>query len=143
MSETSVYREVREYIARKIEDGIVVNVDWLAHEIVANKNRISGEDLEFYTVCAFDKVRDIVKRCVGKYDAKPTTDAQLVLDGFEHLQVAYTVERSGQVVLVPVNQLTDEEIEHRAAEYEKMAVGCRAHARELREYRRARASRAA
>lgn len=134
MAETSVYREVREFIAAKIARGEIVSVDWLTHEIVANKRGISGDDVEFYRVCAFTHVRDVVKRCVGKYDAKPATDVQLVLDGFEHLQVAYTVERRGENVLVPVDQLTDCEIEGRAVEYEKMAKGCLAHAKELRSY---------
>lgn len=140
MSETSVYREVREYIADKISQGHIVSVDWLTHDIVRNKSDIEGGDVEFYRVCAFTHVRDVVKRCVGKYDAKPKSDAQLTLDGFEHLQVAYSVERSGQVVLVPVDQLSDEEIELRAAEYDKMARGCIGHAEELRAYRITRAS---
>ena len=140
MSETSVYREVREYISDKIARGEVVMVDWLTHEIVANKSAIEGDDVEFYRVCAFTHVRDVVKRCIGKYDAKPKTDEQLILDGFEHLQVAYSVERSGHVVLVPVDQLSDAEINLRADEYMKMARGCRDHAKELRAYALSRAT---
>lgn len=138
MKESSIYPEVRKYIADKVLRGEVVIVDWLTHEIVASKAEISGLDVEFYRVCAFTHVKDVVKRCVGKYDAKEQTDKQLRLDGFEHLQVAYTVTREGQVVLVPVDQLTDDEIEARASEYMAMAESCRAHARELRSYRRAR-----
>lgn len=138
MSETSIYGEVRKFIADKIANGETVVVEWLTHEIVASKPDIEGSDTEFYRVCAFTHVKDVVKRCVGKYDAKPVTDQQLTLDGFEHLQVAYTVERNKQIVLVPVDQLTDEEIEARAREYEQMAISCRAHARELRSYKSAR-----
>jgi hypothetical protein len=143
MAETSVYREVREYISAKISRGEVVMVDWLTHEIVANKSDIEGGDVEFYRVCAFTHVRDVVKRCVGKYDAKPKTEDQLVLDGFSHLQVAYSVERAGQTVLVPVDQLSDAEIDLRAAEYDKMARGCEEHAEELRSYKHSRSQVAA
>lgn len=59
---------------------------------------------------------------------------QLVLDGFEHLQIAYTFEREGRTVLVPVDQCSEIELERRAREYDDMANGCRAHSRELREY---------
>ncbi len=138
MQESSIYPEVRKFIAEKVARGDVVVIDWLTHEIVSSKAAITGTDTEFYRICAFTHVKDVVKRCIGKYDGQPKTDRQLTLDGFEHLQVAYTVMRDDQIVLVPVDQMTDEEIEARAKEYEAMALGCRAHARELRSYKSAR-----
>jgi hypothetical protein len=138
MSETSIYGDVRKFIADKVANGEIVVVEWLTHEIISSKSDIDGGDTEFYRVCAYTHIKDVVKRCVGKYDSKPVLDQQLTLDGFEHLQVAYTVERDAQIVLVPVNQLTDDEIEARAKEYERMALSCRAHARELRAYQAAR-----
>lgn len=134
MADTSIYPEVRKFIADKIANGEQVVVEWLTHEIIRKKADISGDDTDFYRVCAYTHVKDVVKRCVGKYDAVCKADDQLVLDGFEHLQVAYTVNRKGIVVLVPVDQLSDEEIEARAVEYEQMALGCIAHAKELRSY---------
>ncbi|RWD23054.1 hypothetical protein [Mesorhizobium sp.] len=137
--QNSVYSEVRRIIAGKIERGETVVVDWVTHEIIASKAGIEGPDVEFYRICAFTHVKDVVKRCVGRYDAKPASaDQQLVLAGFEHLQTAYTVLRGGEVVLVPVDQLTDEEVEDRAKDLDAMALGCRAHARELRSYSRER-----
>ena len=138
MSKTSIYAEVRQIIADKIENGDSVIVEWLTREIITSRSRIKGGDCVFYRLCAYAHVKNIVKRCIGKYDARPTTDAQLTLEGFEHLQVAYTVTRASQVVLVPVDKLTDQELEARSREYEQMAKGCQAHARELRSYLRAR-----
>lgn len=135
---SDVSKEVRKIIADKIASGETIVVDWLAHEIVAGKSAIDGDDAPFYRVCAYTHVRDVVKRCVGKYDVKPTTDEQLILAGFEHLQVAYSVCRGDQTVLVPVDQLSDRELLDRAAEYELMARGCRAHAAEIRSYVQAR-----
>jgi hypothetical protein len=140
MNETSIYGEVRKIISDKVAEGKVVVVDWLTHEIISAKAAIEGADVEFYRVCAFTHVKDVVKRCVGKYGAKPDTDAQLVLSGFEHLQVAYSVMRDNEIVLVPVDLLSDEEIDDRAAEYDRMAKGCIAHARELRSFKRTRRS---
>ncbi len=134
MSEGSIFTEVRKFIADKIDNGETIVVAWLANEFVSSKSGIEGEDAEFYRECALLQLRDIVRRCVGKYDAKPVTNAQLILKGFEHLQVAYTVPRGAQIVLVPVNQLTDAELLDRAAEYDLMAKGCKAHAREIRSY---------
>lgn len=133
-SEDSIYPLVREYIDEKLARGEVVVVDWLTHEIIGGRPGIEEDDTEFYRVCAFVHIKDVVKRCVRKFDTKPITDEQLVLDGFEHLQVAYTVPRNGRIELVPVDQLSDVELEARAAEYEAMAKGCRAHARELRTF---------
>lgn len=138
MAETSIYGEVRKIIADKISRQEVVIIDWLTHEIVSGKAGIEGPDADFYRVCAFTHVKDVVKRCVGKYDSKPESDRQLVLSGFEYLQVAYTVVRNGDVVLVPVDMLTDDEIEGRAQVFEEMAKGCKAHAMELRKFKRSR-----
>jgi hypothetical protein len=138
MDSTSITSEVRKFIANKIASKETVVIDWLTNDIVSSKDEIEGSDLPFYRVCAFKHVRDIVKSCVGKYDRKPSTDSQIVLPGFEHLQVAYTVSRDGENVLVPVDLISDEELAMRAAEYDGMAQGCLAHALEIREYIKAR-----
>lgn len=139
MDENSITSEVRKFIADKIASGVVVHVDYLTAEIINSKDDIDGEDLPFYRTCAHTHVRKIVKKCVGKYDAKRETDRQLTLDGFDHLQVAYTVQREGETVLVPVDQCTDAELLTRATEYVSMAKGCRDHATELHNYVNARA----
>lgn len=139
MKQPSIRAEVRKFIADKIAHKEVIAVDWLTHEIVNSRADIEGEDAPFYRVCAYKHVRDEVKACVDKYDAKtPVSDSQLVLDGFEHLQVAYTVERKGITQLVPIDMLTDAELTKRAIEFEDMAKGCRKHALEIRGYVKAR-----
>lgn len=143
MDETSITTEIRKFIADKIASGAIVHVDFLTAEIIAGKDAIDGDDLPFYRTCAHTHVRKIVKRCVGKYDVKPSTDRQLTLDGFEHLQRAYTVQRGGETVLVPVDQCTNAELLARAAEYVTMAKGCRDHATEIHAYIEARADEAA
>lgn len=135
----SIYTEVREFVQDRIDAGVVTRVDWLTSEYIGTKADVSGGDVPFYRVCAQNHVADIVKRVVGKYDAKPKqADRQLVLPGFDHLQKAYTVARDGVVVLVPIALCTTEELRGRADEYDVMAKGCEAHAREIREYINAR-----
>jgi hypothetical protein len=140
MDDTSVTTEIRKFIADKIASGVIVHVDYLTAEIVGSKDAIDGDDLPFYRVCAHKHVRGIVKSVVSKYDAKTTTDRQLTLAGFEYLQVAYTFNRSGDVVLVPVDLCTDAELTARAFEYVGMAKGCRDHAVEIHKYVEARSS---
>lgn len=139
-SKTEVTREIRALVQDRIAAGVIVRVDWFTAEILAMKSRIEGEDADFYLACGADVIRDTVKRCIGDYEPQATTSAQLVMDGFDHLQKAYTVNRDGERVLVPVDLLTDVEIEGRAAELDDMARGCIHHAHELRGYQRARAA---
>jgi hypothetical protein len=139
-SKTDVTREIRAMVQDRIAAGVIVRVDWFTQEILSLKSRIEGDDADFYIACGADFIRDAVKRCIGDYAPKAMTVPQLIMDGFEHLQKAYTVNRDGENVLVPVDLLTDEEVEGRAAELEDMARGCIAHARELRGYMRHRAA---
>lgn len=137
----SIYSEVREFVQDRIDSGVITRVDWLTAEYLGGKADIAGDDVSFYRVCAQEHVGRIVKRVVGKYDAAPDKpDQQLVLPGFDHLQRAYTVSRDGATVLVPINLLTAQELLVRAAEYDEMAKGCRAHAREIREFVKSRAA---
>lgn len=141
-SKSDVTAEIRSIVADRINSGVIVRVEWLTTEILSMKSRIEGEDADFYIACGVDFIKDTVKRVVGDYRPKASViaDAQIVMDGFDHMQRAYTVDREGETVLVPVHLLSDEEIEGRAAELEGMARGCINHARELRAYRMSRAA---
>lgn len=130
----SIYTEVREFIQSKLAAGVILRADWVTAEIMGSKSEPECEDADFYLICARDKISDTVKRCLGKYKPALVTDDQLKLPGFDHIQQAYPVERSGERLLVPVDLLTAQEIEARASEYDAMAAGCRAHARELRDF---------
>jgi hypothetical protein len=140
-SKTEVTQEIRRLVTDRVDAGSTIRVNWFTQEILTMKSEIEGEDADFYVACAADFIRDTVKRCIGDYQPKATaTDAQIVMDGFDHMQKAYTVTRDNEVVLVPVQDLTPDEIEGRAAELEGMARGCIAHARELRAYNQGRVS---
>lgn len=131
----SLQTEVREYIQDQLDAGVIIRAEWVTAGILHSKAEPECEDADFYLLCARAHLAEIVKRCIGKYKAAPVTDEQLVLPGFDHLQRGYQVDREGVRFLVPTDLLTDAEIEARAAEYEAMAAGCRAHARELRDFK--------
>lgn len=130
----SLYADVRDFIQGRLDAGLILRADWVTAEILAGKQEPECEDADFYLICARNHISEVVKRCIGKYSAKPTTDEQLKLPGFEHMQKAYQVEREGVRLLVPTDMLTDAELLRRADEYDEMAVGCRAHAREIRDF---------
>jgi hypothetical protein len=135
----SIYTECKKFVHDRVEAGVITRTDWMTSEYLGTKDRVEGDDLPFYRVCAIAHVNEVMKQVVGKYDSKKErADSQLVFPGFSHMQKAYTVQRDGIRLLVPVSLLTDEEIEARAAQYDEMAQGCRDHARELREFKSAR-----
>lgn len=144
MEAINVYGEIRKLITDCVDRGEARTVASYVDIIMADHSDIEGADADFYLICTRARVKDIVSKVIGKFSPKEeTTERQLVLDGFQHLQVAYTFERDSQTVLVPVDQCTEMELMARAREYEEMAVGCRAHAREIREYVSARTGQAA
>lgn len=130
----NLYAEIRKFIQDRIDAGIILRAEWVTAEILGAKEEPECADADFYLICARNHIAEIVKKCIGKYSPKPTTDAQLVLKGFEHMQSGYLVEREGVRVLVPTDLLSDAELLARAEEYDAMAVGCRAHAREIRDF---------
>lgn len=134
-----IFAEVRGFIQDRLDSGVILRAEWVTTEILGSKAEPECADADFYLLCARAHLSEVVKRCIGKYRAAPVSDEQLVLPGFEHLQRGYQVEREGVRLLVPTDLLTDAEIDARADEYEAMAAGCRAHARELREFKGRRA----
>ncbi len=140
-----IYSEVSKFIADKIDSGEIIRVEWLTTELMERHNGIAGDDLAFYRTCTRAHLQNVVNKCIGKYDteAKAQPEAQIVLAGFEHLQRAYTIERNGSNMLIPVDKCSDAELLRRAGEYEDMAIGCRRHAKELRSFVNNRAAEAA
>lgn len=128
-----LYAEVRKFIQDRIDAGVILRAEWVTAEILGSKSDPECDDADFYLICARNHIAEVVKKCIGKYQSKPVSDAP-VLKGFEHMQSGYLVEREGVRVLVPTDMLTDAELLARADEYDAMAVGCRAHAREIRDF---------
>jgi hypothetical protein len=126
---------IARLVADKIDAGHVVNMQWATKEILDTYCDIEGRDVDFYLITAKFYIADLVKRCIKKYDTPDQTESgQIIMDGFDHLQKAYPVERGEGREIVPVSLLTDKELELRAAAYDKMAEGCEAHAKEIRKY---------
>lgn len=145
MTETDLDHEVESFLLGRIEAGETIPADWIATAVIEQHPNIDGEDTEWYRSHVYGAVRNSVRRVLRKF--KPTEDEgrdeQMILPGFERLQRAYLVEREAAQRVVPINQLTDEEIAAKVVEYETMAAGCLKHADELRRYLQERSSRAA
>lgn len=141
---SDITKQVRKEIHDTLDKGLIVDQDEIAAAIIGARPDIHGGDAEFYRLFAFEHARDVARSCIKKAKASDLDpELQLTLPGFDHLQKAYFVRRGRRNLLVPVDQCTDIELLARAKEYDEMAKGCRAHAREIREYVAARAGQAA
>lgn len=134
MDENSVTSDIHRLIDERLANGVAVHVRWIADAIISERSDIAGGDAPFYRECTFKELTRLAKRAIGKFDVEDETDEQMVLPGFVHLCRAYPITRDDAVVLVPVTLCTDDELMARAAHLDKQAAGCRAHAREIREY---------
>ena len=124
--------DIRKLVSDTIASGTIGHVQFFTARILVDHPDIQGEDADFYTICAQETVKNMVKAAVGKYD-QPQADTPL-LEGFEHLQEAYPVHRNGEHLLVPVHFVTDEEFELRCAQYEGAIKGYVKHVQEIRAY---------
>jgi hypothetical protein len=137
MNITDLEESARRLIADKINRAEEVQMPWAVQELIQAAGEITGEGVEFYKLCAREYIYRVVKKVVDKYDqssAEREDNDQMRLEGFDHLQVAYTVERDGERTLVPIHLISDAELLARSNEYEKQAIGLQTHAQELRSY---------
>lgn len=144
MTKQDVINEMRDLIAVEFEKaGRTPAAQWLVQELLKRHGRIEGPDKDFHVLAAFHFAQDVVKLALRRRapsvesdEAEPTDRlTQMVLPGYEYLQVAYLIPRDGQQHLVAVAEMTDEEIEAKADEHQRLAKGNEQHAEELRRYK--------
>jgi len=133
---SSIAKEVEVLVQNKIDKHQVVKVAWVTKEVVLKHDGIRGVDREWYQVCAYAHVRDVVGEVARRYKVTPKeeSDTQILLPGFERLQVAYTITRGEESQIVPVDMLTHEERKAKSAELRRMGSGCFLHADEMDRY---------
>jgi hypothetical protein len=136
MSKKDLHQLAQAFISSKIANGETVQMDWAVQEIIGGRGEIAGRGVPFYELCAREYVYEVVKREVARYDETDTNEVpeQMVFEGYEHLRVAYTVLRDGGRVLVPLADLSDDELKARGEEFRVQAIGLNEHAREIDRY---------
>lgn len=135
-------KDLQSEIAKKIEwlkcnNGSTLHPDWITGAVLSDHQDIHGADRDFYACCTRLEVRNETRRQLNRYRAKAEAepDEQLTLEGFNRLQEYYLVDRDETQVAVRIDNLSDEEIDAKAVEYESMGRGCFEHAQELYRYK--------
>jgi len=135
-SEKDLVNEIKEVIDGMLQQRIEVRAEWLSQSIITRHPGITGQDKDFYVVCAFGHTRSLVRNEIRKHKLTETEDGedQPKLPGFQYVQERYSIVRDGQPCIVPIEQMTKGEIISKARELEKMQQTVRLHAAELWRY---------
>jgi hypothetical protein len=136
MNQSDLEREVRTIIRERIDKGLLTNPDWVTDAVVSGHKEISGNDKDWYRLCAYAHIRGVARKVVQMYKAGPQSEIaeQLIMDGFRYLQRAYLVERRKKQTVIPTDRLTSAEIAAKIQELRAMGQGCFEHADELSNY---------
>ena len=143
MKQAELVKEVDAVVQERTSQGEPATMSWIVHAIVGAHQDITGSDSEWYSLCAYEHVRSTVGDVLRARKAGEGTEQPAQADlfpGYEKLQRNYTIKRDGEQTVVPLEKMTDEEIEQKAGELVSFADGALAHARELKAYREARAA---
>ena len=134
--------EVRQFYAELIKQNKPVQTPWAVEGIMKAHMDIHGEDSEWYKRSTRANVWDAVNAYVRSVKASETDTESMeqmeLFPGYERLQRAYAVERNGISTIVPVESLSDEEIDTKADSMDRMAEGLRLHAADLRRFKESR-----
>lgn len=142
--ESQVTNKVHQTILEYIDQGRTVQQAWIVREVLNQFEDPEGQDADFYRWSADKNLRRVVSTEVRKYKGfDQEADSQMTLEGFERLQRAYSVERKGEQVIVPINQMTTAELDAKIREMEAHIAGEIKHRDELVRYRESRRVRAA
>jgi hypothetical protein len=128
-----VRQEIRELLNAMLERGDTeFCATRIAHAIMAAHPKCDGDDADFHLCCSYEGIRDEVRDQLNKLK-HPTP--QLTLEGFQYLQRLYDIERGGEQMHVPIEAMTDDELEAKAKEHYARGATEYAHGDELMRYR--------
>lgn len=138
--QVEVISEVNELILIGVKSGRTMAASWIAEEILQKHPHITGEDKDFYILCAISHIRAVVRKCMRTFDDETERGefslavGQLTLPGYIRIHKAYLIERDKEQVIVPIADCTAPEIKVKIESFRTMARGCSEHADELERY---------
>lgn len=139
-------REIRDIIASRLDAGRDIIRGWLEHDVLSRHPlppMFHGRDFDILcrklavSHAVLEVLRDL--KLADKDPDSVSGSGTMPLPGFKHLQLGYPItrrDRKGhpQLVIVPIQNMTNVERWAKAHSYRKMASGCVEHAEELERY---------
>lgn len=125
--------EILNQVDRLMERKKVIDANKVTQLICANHRDEILQNAEFSIYNIYSNVRREVRSVISKKlgTDEQETSGQLTIEGFKHVQQYYAIERNGIPLVVPVEQMTDEEVEAKAAWHRKCGQAHFEHADEL------------
>lgn len=136
--------EIRDAVTKHLNGTPVVPTEWVVNAIVQKHIKKAKRIPEYFRYCALAHTRDEVRKAVNraKQSDIESEDEQLVLPGYQKLQIRYAIVRDGQPCFIRLEAMSDEEITAKARECDRMGRGCFKHRDELMGYLNERISKA-
>lgn len=146
----SFFEKLQHEISEKIDAMAATDVklhpSWISHAICQDHElglAPESEDADFWRHAGHRTVRAEVGQYLRKLygiSAEGAAERQLTLDGFDHIQTRYIVNREGDEVAIPTPELTDGELDGIEARLRAMSDALGVHADEIARYKRERAA---
>ncbi|MBK7542485.1 MAG: hypothetical protein IPI57_12035 [Candidatus Competibacteraceae bacterium] len=137
-SMSQLVKEIASYTDDLVRLGATLHPDFVTQKILADHQAIEGDDSDFYTCVSKETIRDQVVKRIRKFKVKPESqispDNQIVMPGFERVQVAYVIDADGEQIAVPLVKMTSAQRRAKVTELRAMGAGCYQHADELERY---------
>lgn len=136
---TQLTQEIRAIVHTRIQRKERIQPNWITQDIINTHPLIEGEDSDFYLCLGRETIREQVRKQISRFKLTPdkavNINQQLVLPGYERLQVFYLIESDGEQIAIPLEQMSDAQRQAKIDELRAMGSGCYQHARELERYR--------
>lgn len=141
---SDLYAEILSLIASRADRGLSTSRSWLVLNVLLShplKRHHEDEPDDFTLCCRQLAASAAVDHALARLRYQGGDEPEAIPPpGYVHLRRVYPVRRDGVIMLVPIEDLADEEIAAKVATYRASSRGFADHADELRRYLRARRS---
>ena len=136
--------EIRRVIIERADAGEIISRGWLVTEVL---HKHSLKRLDEFSICCRQiavstKVDSALAQLKRDDEGEGDPDQEELglprMPGYRHLRKIYPIVRAGVIRLVPLDKLTDAEIDAKADSYDASSRARAAHADELRRYKNSR-----
>lgn len=146
-----VTTEIKALIIKGIDSGRVMSTPWIItavlakHPVLYHPDEIGTKkcDSDFAELARHHFAADQVRRALRLFK-KPDPDIVL-LPGYSHLQRGYLTsvesiidsdeeDQDRELIISPIEKMTDEQLQQKSAEYRAYGNGCHAHSDEIDRY---------
>jgi len=138
VKQQALLNEIELIIDEQIGQNGTVAVAWVVQSMLDRHSDITGTDADLHRLCAQSHFRFTTREVLRgrKVDEEKNEPRQSDLfPGYRHLQRRYVVMRGEDAEVVPVEQMTTEELHEKECALRAFAHGAMEHADELADYR--------